>query len=141
MRTLELGMKSGLEGVFLPVPGMQEALMSKVGGQGRGWLSRAWGEVRFKGVGEGGILRPLLALWSGWGVGERFPISLEPGHRHFLPPWCVAAVWSGGVQSFPSVPLGAVGCLALWVCLPSRGRVFEECVCPQTSVALGLLCG
>ena len=51
MRTLELGMKSGLEGEVKgrlhPVPGMQEALMSKVGGQGRRWLRQAWDGVRF----------------------------------------------------------------------------------------------
>lgn len=113
MRTLELGMKSGLEGVVLPVPGMQEALMSKVGGQGRGWLSQAWGDVRFGGVGEGGILRPLLyfGLAGEWGRGSPSVSSLGIG-TSFLP-----GVWqpfeAEVCSPFLQSPLEAVGCLAV----------------------------
>lgn len=91
----------------------------------------------FSGEGGRGILRHLLyfALAGEWG---EFP--------HFLHPRSVAAVFRRYGQtdelSSPSVPVKAVGHLAV-VCVSSPERVFGvmctyACVCPQSSVALGL---
>lgn len=105
-------------------------------GLGHG-LHRAWGGLWFSWGRRKGDSKAPVVLWSGWGVGRvsSFPSSLISGR-------CVPQIWADRRAFLSLSTPQSCGPLSSCVCVFPE-RVFGvmctyACVCPQSSVALGL---